>query len=355
MLLHGEAVGQSGIERSGDEAGGLHFRERLIIEINFFADRKAKFDFELVERVAVAGHGIHVIVARGQLGLPGLVHVGGLVAILARLEPLRGTDAPQIVGVAVANHVLLLQQREIVVHDLQRELVLKKRVVADAIHHVALGLGQIFHLRAVAAKPAQERLREIHRNDGQNLAARVAGEIAQDIIRQRHAQGSAGFEQFADPHVGIEPAQSFTARHPLKAGFAAGKKLGTKCVTTSRQRKSRQVKALLLRLVAAAVVNGEIERALDGQRAAVGLEAILDQFGGKNFRGLPRGIGGVDVQRVGLPKNLPFRLLHDAIDLLVGRAAVMGRGATGPGEGAEQQRGEPFRKMGRAFRHCFRR
>ena len=56
----------------------------------------------------------------------------------------------------------LRQQGEVIVHDLQRELVLEEAEVADRVNHVALRLRQALDRGIVAAKPAQQRLRQVH-------------------------------------------------------------------------------------------------------------------------------------------------------------------------------------------------
>ena len=117
----------------------------------------------MIQLVAVAGQRVDVTVFRRQLLLARLVHVGQLLAVVGPgLQALGGFDPALIVLIAIADDVLLRQQGEVVVDDLHRELILEELVIADCVNHVALRLGQGLDRRVVPAKPAQQRLGQVH-------------------------------------------------------------------------------------------------------------------------------------------------------------------------------------------------
>ena len=222
--------------------------------------------------------------------------------------------------------------------DLQRELVLKEAVVADRVHHVALRLGQGLHRGIVAPKPPQQRLRQVHREDGDQRTPGIARVIAQDVVAQAGAQLTAGFQKLADSHLAIHVTRLVVVAVAGEGCRRICEELRAKSVARARQAQRRQVQTLLGRLVSAAAAHRQVEGVGDRQRASVGLQPVLDQLRRRDRLRFPRRVRGVDGKGVGVAEDLRFVLLNNPINLFVRRALIMPRRAAEQKQCARQDR-----------------
>ena len=146
----------------------LEFVKSGVVEMNLFADGKAKFQFEGIEGVFVIRDRVDVVIAGAEFSLPGLIHVDGAFALAeeALIEALGGLNAGEIVGVTIADDVFLGKKIEIIAGDGDGVFVLEIAEGADGVDDIALGLGERFDGRVVFAESTEERLDEVDGNGG---------------------------------------------------------------------------------------------------------------------------------------------------------------------------------------------